>query len=145
MYPYKPSRAQALEPQHEKDRKNFVKWALKQDENFPQNVIWGDEKNFELDTQNKNGRYWSVENPYIVDDTKRQGQTKYMVSVMIVDGQILEPYWFVDSEGVPFTQNGKRYAQMLKEHYFPLFELKFGRRKLRQLWFQQDGKSNIYL
>ena len=41
MYPYKPSRAQALEPHHEIDRKKFAKWLLKQNENFPQNVIWG--------------------------------------------------------------------------------------------------------
>ena len=92
-----------------------------------------------MDTHNKNARYWSVENPYIVDDTRRQGQTKYMVSVMIVDGQIIEPYWFVDEEGVPFTQNGERYFKMLKEHYLPIFELKFGQQKLRQLFFQQDG------
>ena len=141
MTPYKHARAQALEPQHEIDRKNFAKWVLQQDEHFPQNIIFGDEKIFPLvmfpNRQNK--RFWAVENPYIVDDLRHQGGAKYMVSVMIVDGQILKPYWFVDDEGVPFTQNGEKYRKMLQEHYVPILNTKFGRRKMRQLYFQQDG------
>ena len=41
MTPYKHFRAQALEPHHEVDRKNFAKFVLRQNENFPQHIIFG--------------------------------------------------------------------------------------------------------
>ena len=80
-----------------------------------------------------------MENPYILDEIRQQGGPKYMVSVMIIDGQILEPFWFVDSEGVSFNQTGDVYRKMLEEHYVPILLSKFGRRGLRKYWFQQDG------
>ena len=86
-----------------------------------------------------------MENPYILDEIRQQGGPKYMVSVMIIDGQILEPFWFVDSEGVSFNQTGDVYRKMLEEHYVPILLSKFGRRGLRKYWFQQDGLNMKYL
>ena len=40
---YRPARSQALEPHHELDRKNFVKWLLEklqEDENFLQKILF---------------------------------------------------------------------------------------------------------
>ena len=66
-----------------------------------------------------------------------------MVSVFIGDGYILEPYWFVDSDGKPFTQNSDAYRKMLEEHTIPQMKAKFTRRELRSMYFQQDGKYKI--
>ena len=143
MKKYRYFKAQALEPHHELDRKSFSKWYLDQPEDFPQKIIWSDEKMFSVEKakHSKNAGIWSVVNPYEVDQVKSQGQTKYMVSVFIGDGKILPPYWFVDDDGVPFTQTGQVYRTMLEEHYAPIFTTKFGRRRFRELWFQQDGKK----
>ena len=101
----------------------------------------GDEAMFmeEMGKHRKNDGYWSIENPYLVDEMKHQGQIKYMVNVFIGDGFILEPYWFVDSEGKPFTQDSAAYRKMLEEHTIPCMLEKFGRRNLRRMWIQQDG------
>ena len=108
----------------------------------------GDESMFieEPGKHRKNDGFWSITNPYLVDETKHQGQKKYMVSVFIGDGCILEPYWFVDSDGKPFTQNSDAYRKMLEEHTIPQMKAKFTRRELRSMWFQQDGlyTQNIY-
>ena len=108
----------------------------------------GDESMFieEPGKHRKNDGFWSITNPYLVDETKHQGQKKYMVSVFIGDGCILEPYWFVDSDGKPFTQNSDAYRKMLEEHTIPQMKAKFTLRELRSMWFQQDGlyTQNIY-
>ena len=105
----------------------------------------GDEANFteEIGRHRKNDGYWSTTNPYLVDEQKHQGQTKYMVSVFIGNGCILEPYWFVESDGKPFNQNGDAYRKMLEEHTIPCMKAKFTRRELRSMYFQQDGKYKI--
>ena len=43
----------------------------------------GDEAMFmeEMGKHRKNDGYWSIENPYLVDEMKHQGQIKYMVNV----------------------------------------------------------------
>ena len=147
MRKYKHFKAQALEPHHELDRKLFSKWYLNQPEEFPQNIIWTDEKMFQLEKakNSKNDGVWSVHNPYLVDQVKSQGQKKYMVSVFIGDGKVLTPYWFVDEEGVPFNQTGEKYRSMLKEHYAPVFTTEFRRNRLRELWFQQDGYKYLFI
>ena len=66
-----------------------------------------------------------------------------MVSVFIGNGCILEPYWFVESDGKPFNQNGDAYRKMLEEHTIPCMKAKFTRRELRSMYFQQDGKYKI--
>ena len=147
MRKYTYFKAQALEPKHEQDRKSFSKWYLEQPEDFPQKVIFSDEKMFSCEKakNKKNAGVWSITNPYLVDQIKSQGQTKYMAAVFIGDGKILPPYWFVDDEGKPFSQTGQGYRTMLEEHFAPIFTTQFGRRRFRELWMQQDGSKNIYL
>ena len=141
-YPYKNSRSQALTFQQEEDRATFCQWLVDQPENFPQKVIFGDEKMWPLDrlsANRQNWRYWSEENPHIVDEINNQGGKSFMCSVMMVDGRILEPYWFVTEEGKAFNCDQHAYLDMLEQHFFP----QFSARELRKYYFQQDGKFKI--
>ena len=58
----------------------------------------------------------------------------------MVDGQILEPFWFVNEEdGKPFNCDQQTYLEMLEEHFFP----QLSARQIRKYWFQQDGRIKI--
>ena len=108
---YKYSRSQALTEKHKLDRKAFCKWLLEQSENFPQKIIFGDEKIWRLDSMSanrQNNRIWSVVNPHRVMPVNNQGRKNYMCSVMFFNGRVLEPYWFVDQEGKKFNINQAR-------------------------------------
>ena len=143
MKPYKNSRSQALTPQQEQDRMVFAQWMLDQPENFPQRIIFGDESIWrlgKLSVNRQNWRYWAEENPHIVDEINNQGGKSYMCSVLMVDGQILEPFWFVNEEdGKPFNCDQQTYLEMLEEHFFP----QLSARQIRKYWFQQDGRIKI--
>ena len=71
----------------------------------------------------QNWRYWSEENPHIVDEINNQGGKSFMCSVMMVDGRILEPYWFVTEEGKAFNCDQHAYLDMLEQHFFLNFLL----------------------
>ena len=59
-----------------------------------------------------------------------------MVSVMFFDGQVLDPYWFIDAEGKKFNVNQENYVESLEEHFLPQLTA----REKRRAYFQQDGQ-----
>ena len=142
MKPYKNSRSQTLTFQQEEERETFCQWLVNKPENFPQKVIFGDEAMWRLNrlsVNRQNWRYWAEENPHIVDEINNQGGKSYMSSVLMVDGRILEPFWFVDEDEKPFTCDQQAYLDMLENHFFPQLTA----RELRKFWFQQDGNYKI--
>ena len=145
---FKHSRSQALTEKHTADRKAFCEWFLEQEEDFPQKIIFGDEKIFRLHSifpNRQNTRIWKIVNPHVVDDVNNQGQKNYMCSVMFFDGRVLEPFWFVDEEGKKFNCNQETYLECLEDHFLP----QLTSREKRRAFFQQDGenyfKKNPYL
>ena len=136
---YKYSRSQALTEKHKLDRKAFCKWLLEQSENFPQKIIFGDEKIWRLDSMSanrQNNRIWSIVNPHRVMPVNNQGRKNYMCSVMFFNGRVLEPYWFVDQEGKKFNINQETYLKSLEDHFLP----QLSHREKRRAHFQQDGQ-----
>ena len=97
----------------------------------------GDEKNWvKMFTDNKKNRHrWSLENPNYLEEVKEQGQKKYMSLVCMVNGKILEPYWFVNEDGKPFNENGEIYLDVVQNHILP----QISARELRKFYWQQDG------
>ena len=132
-----PIRVQPLTDRHKRDRKNFCEELLAKPENFVQKIIFGDEKNWvELWTDNKRNRhYWALENPNILEEVKQQGQTKYMSLVCMVNGKILDPFWFVNENGKPYTETGPIYLDVIQNHILP----QISARDLRKYYWQQDG------
>ena len=95
-------------------------------------IIFSDEKWFYLiqSSNRKNNVYWSMENPHILDEVKRQGGVKVMCWAGVGDGKILPLHWFEGS----VTEN--TYLNMLKEKVWPALK---GFATKKCLWFQQDG------
>ena len=125
--------------QQEEERETFCQWLLNKSENFPQKIIFGDECMWRLgrlSVNRQNWTYWSEENPHIVDEINNQGGKSYMCSVLLVDGRILDPFWFVDENGKSINCDQNTYLEMLENHFFP----QLSARELRKFWFQQDGK-----
>ena len=71
--------------------------------------------------------YWSMENPHILDEVKRQGGVKVMCWVGVGDGKILPLHRFEGS----VTEN--TYLNMLKEKVWPVLK---GSATKKRLWFQ---------
>ena len=144
MKPYKTTRVQPLSDRHKEDRKTFCQWLLDHPEDFVQKIIFGDEKKWVLKygANRQNNRYWAIHNPYLLDETKIQGQTKYMCLVTMVNGKVQTPHWFVDEDLKPFNENAANYIEAIENHILP----QFTQPELEEFWWQQDGiYHNLYL
>ena len=89
--PYKPNVTVPLTNAHMAGRRHFSKWLLEQPEDFPDRVIWTDEKLFFLHSapNKQNERYWAPENPNVTIESKEQGGKKVMCWAAVVDGRVL--------------------------------------------------------
>lgn len=136
FHPYKIHTTTELTEQHKRVRVDYNKWLLEQPEDFPDFVIWTDEKVFLLHTcpNRQNERYWAPkgEDPNIEEACRVQGGPKVMAWAMIVDGRVFI-HWF--DEGV--RENTEVYINDVLEGFmWPI--LRTLPRRARY-WFQQDG------
>ena len=99
--PYKPLRVNMLSEKNQADRVEFCRWFLAQGDEFPQRIIWSDEKWFVLHpAQNtKNDVYWVPWHPEEEVECRRQGDTKVMAWCAMVEGRMLRVRWMVDEQG----------------------------------------------
>ena len=64
-----------------------------------------------------------------------------MCLVLIANGRVLPPYWFVN-DGKPYNVNAASYIEAIENHFLP----EFSQRELAENWWQQDGLYiNLYL
>ena len=139
MKPYKPYVAQHLTETHKKQRLEFCQWLLEQDEEIIHQIIWGDEKWFHL-TQHpnkQNVRFWSVQNPFFVNDSKQQGCQKIMAFVCVFNGGIFPVIWHIDEEGKHVSVNTNNYIKVLKDEIFPWIPQELLDEE--KVWWMQDG------
>ena len=76
--PFKFTQVQVLEPQHYEMREEFCHWILAQSEDFPDNVLWSDEKWWVLQQRphRQNDRTWKAVNPHEYWEANKQGDVK---------------------------------------------------------------------
>ena len=117
--------------------KEFCRWFLDQEDEFPQRIIWSDEKWFVMHPapNTKNDVIWAPWNPEEEVECKRQGDTKVMAWCAMVDGRMLKVRWMVDEEGRSASVNGDRYQSLLQDVWT---EVRF-RSSQRLFWVMQDG------
>lgn len=132
-YPYRPRCVVSLSEEHKKARKEFCTWLLRQSEEFPESVIWSDEKWFCLhQAPNKqNERYWASCNPEAEIECKVQGDKKVMCWAGVIQGGIII-HWFDPGTSV----NGDAYLAMLRQVMWPKVQA-----AADDYWFQQDGAT----
>ena len=135
MFPYKPKLVQALTPAHKESRDVFCTWLLSHNEDFPQKIIWTDEKLWHLNIHpnRQNVRYWSVNDPEIEVECKQMGGPKIMCWAGLIDGKIML-HWFNVNENV----NQTVYLDMLQKILWPKVRNVSSR---KAYWFQQDGAT----
>jgi hypothetical protein len=133
MKPYKFQRSQELTEDHIKQRLDFC-CRINSSDIDPQKIIFTDEKWFTLKPHpnHQNTRYWSTSNPFLYDDSIKQGASKILCWAGIIDGRILPLVWF--GQGV--TINGERYLNLLENNVWQQLKTIVSR---REYWFQQDG------
>ena len=145
FHPYKPSVGQILTDDQKLQRLEFDSWlqiCITITPDFLQIVAFSDEKWFFLHQapNRQNYRQWSKENPHEILGIKKQGDVKIMCFLCVVDGVILEPYWFEDSNGKSISVNTDEYIKMLKNHTISQLK-KFEIFKTKKMWWQQDGAT----
>lgn len=133
MKPYKFHQSQELTEDHIKQRRDFC-CRIQSTDIDPQKIIFTDEKWFTLKPHpnHQNTRHWSMSNPFLYDDSIKQGASKILCWAGIIDGAILPLVWF--EQGV--TINGERYSNLLKNNVWQPLKTIVNR---REYWFQQDG------
>jgi hypothetical protein len=133
LKPFKYHRSQELTEQHKRQRLEFCHWILASNID-PQKVIFTDEKWFHLKPHpnRQNARYWTIKNPFLYDDSVKQGGEKVMSWAAIVDGRVLPIVWFNDGESV----NSERYLNLLKKKLWPAVRSDANE---QGYYYQQDG------
>ena len=58
-----------------------------------------------------------------------------MCLVLIANGRVLPPYWFVNEQGKPYNENAANYIEAIENYFLP----EFSERELSENWWQQDG------
>ena len=109
------------------------------DPNFPQKIIFGDEKYFLLEQphNSRNVGTWSEENPCIIANIKKQGATKAFCFVVMVDGKVLPPVWIdKDPKTNKCSMNGARYLKEVKKLVNQISQEEIDR---KGLWWQQGN------
>ena len=76
---------QKLEANHIDARRAFCEWILQQPEDFPDKVLWSDEKWWYLHQPNnrQNDRIWKAVNPHEIKPNKVQGDLKESIKTGI--------------------------------------------------------------
>jgi hypothetical protein len=129
---------QPLTPAHKAQRLQFCNWLLAQPADFPQTVIWTDEKTFCLKQKphRKNDGIWAKQNPHLIIETNDRNDLKVMLFVAIVDGKIPVVHAFLDDTGRPQSVNGPCYLSMLQDSVWPKLRHRVTR---SSWWWMQDG------
>ena len=117
VYPYRATNVQKLYDTHKAGRREFCEFILNQDEDFPDFVIFSDEKNFteRVKGNRQNERYWDWFNPYITEENRVQGGRKLMCWAALAEGRVIL-HWFAEGE----TENQYNYLDMLKTKLWPV-------------------------
>ena len=144
MKPYKPSVVQELLPEHIEMRLVFCQWLLQQverDPDFPQKMIFGDEKWFHLSQSpnRQNTRKRAMSNPQFVIAAKNQAAKKILCWCGIVDGRLLPVVWFHDENGNNISVNQDRYLEMIKNKIWPAISDVSDR---KGFYWCQDGSTS---
>ena len=139
--PYKPVWVNHLTEKNKLDRMAFSRWFMAQEPNFEQRVLWSDEKWFLLhpSPNSKNDVSWAPWHPENEEACRRQGDTKVMAWVGLVDGKGLVVRWMVDEAGRPVSVTSDRYLAMLRDLVWPEVRHRSSR---RLFWWQQDGATS---
>ena len=84
--PFKFLTVQGLEQSHIDQRKQFCEWLLQQSQEFPQKVLWSDEKWWVLHQKpnKQNDRYWAPVNPHRYIESNYQGDVKASINPLIL-------------------------------------------------------------
>ena len=138
MRPYKISLSQTLTEAHKQQRNTFCQWILEQDDETISQIIFRDEKWFQLNAHpnRQNTRYWSVSKPNLTFDVKNQHVAKVMAFVIVVEGKAVL-YWHQDENGKSVSVNSVQYIKSVKEVLKSL-----PKRKLKNVYiWQQDGAT----
>ena len=135
LKPYKFNRSQVLTDDHKRQRVIFCEWLLNSNIDA-QNVIFTDEKFFTLKSSpnRQNTRFWSVENPFVCEESVSQGAEKLMAWAGVINGRILPIVWFKKGESV----NSDRYLDMLKKKLWPAIR---SDPLVSEYYYQQDGAT----
>ena len=135
LKPYKFNRCQQLTENHREQRLEFCRWIEERNIDV-QKVIFTDEKFFVLhpNPNKQNTRIWSLKNPYLYEDSIKQGGKKVMAWAGIADGKILPLFWFDEGQSV----NSDAYFHVLEEHLWPAVR---DEANSEQFYYQQDGAT----
>lgn len=142
LHPYKLKLTQELKPLDHMKRRTFSNWALEmleEDDQFHRKIIFSDEAHFWINgfVNKQNMRYWSGENPHVLEETSLHPQ-KITVWCGFHAGGVIGPFFFVDENNRHVTVNGDRYRGMLQRYFFDqLHGL-----DINDMWFQQDGATS---
>ena len=100
----------------------------------PTKIIFTDEKWFNLSQpfNRQNARYWSISNPYVYDDSVKQGAEKVMAWAAIVNGRVLPLVWFPKGVSV----NSDNYLKLLRDVLWPSIQEEA---ENEGYFYQQDG------
>jgi hypothetical protein len=142
LHAYKVQLVQELKPRDHEQRRTFVQWALRMQENIPQflsKIILSDEAHFHLSgfVNKQNCRIWGSENPRIIVEKPLYPQ-RVTVWCGFWAGGVIGPYFFENNEGETVTVNAQRYRTMLTDFLWPILdEMDVG-----DVYFQQDGATS---
>ena len=111
-------------------------------ENNHNHLIMTDEANFHLCgyVNTQNCRYWAPANPRELHE-KPLHSIKVNVWCGVASFGVIGLYFFEDEQGRAVTTNAHRYNMMLRNFVEP--ELRQSNAEYHNLWFQQDGATNI--
>lgn len=114
----------------------FSRWLLAQGEDFPNKVIFSDEKWFteKLWPNKQTERYWAREDPEIEYDCMQQGGKKVMCWAAIIDGRVIVKWYKGDGR-----VNQHSYLATLNDDLWPEIHSVATR---RGYWMQQDGATS---
>lgn len=142
LFPYKIQLAQKLRRGDKSRRLEFSQWFVRKTEynpKFVQNLFMSDEAEFHLDgsVNKQNCRYWSAENPYVVEERDTYSPHVNVWCAVSTKG-IIGPYFFEDQTGT-LTVNADRYCAMISSFFVP--NLHQQNVSMRTAWLQQDGAT----
>lgn len=141
FHPYKMCVAQKLEERDYAQRQELafrMQVLLEDNENAV--ILMSDEAHFHLngDVNRQNLRYWSSENPHIIDEKPLHSE-RVTVWCATTPFGIIGPYFFEDENGATVTVTAARYCQLLNTFLRP--ELRRLQVDLENVFFQQDGAT----
>ena len=137
MKPYKLSLCQMLNEAQKAARLEFCDWLLQQPDEFIFDVIWDDEKWFQLNQHpnRQNTRYWGLTPPNLVLNLKNQNVKKIMAFVTIVQGKAYL-FWHTDEDGKSVSVNTDQYIKSVEDVLKDI-----STEQLNVYWWQQDGAT----